>query len=124
MTDKSKKLSTEVDNIKKDMEKVLQNRRDDYEYARDVLYVASERLQDILENAVALASESEHPRAIEVATNTANSLADVAGKMMDHHIRAKKVNEEHAQAQEINKTTNNVNVNLKTSDLLDLLTKD
>jgi hypothetical protein len=123
----SKEITSVEEERKKvtaNLEKVLQNRNDDYDYGRDVLYMAAESLIDILESAKVLAQESEHPRAIEVATNTANSLADIAGKMMDHHVKTKKVNEAHNQAQEVNKTTNNLNINVKTSELLDLLTKD
>lgn len=121
----SKDISTAVDNIDKELSKVLQHRKDDYDYSRDVLYMAAESLMDILESAKVLAQESEHPRAIEVATNTANSLADVAAKMMDHQLRTEKLNNTNAQtSKEVHNTTNNLNVNLKTSDLLEMLTRD
>lgn len=115
-------ISKDVKNIEKDVAKVLQNREDDYDYARDVLYVASEKLQDILDSAVQLAQESEHPRAIEVATQAANALADTAGKMMDHHIRTEKIN--NPKGEQVSKTTNNLNVKLNTKDLLELMGKE
>lgn len=115
------KEEKEIIELENQMKQVLTNRKDDYEYGRDVLYVASERLQDILDAAVQLAQESEHPRAIEVATNTASSLADVAGKMMDHHIKTEKLNNPKGETQN---TTNNLNVKLNTKDLLELLNKE
>ena len=117
----SNEISTEVDNIDKDVKKILKNRQDDYEYSRDILYVASERLQDILESAIQLAQESEHPRAIEVATNTATSLADIASKMMEHHVKTERLNNNNEKKQTVN---NNLNVELNSKDLLELLTKD
>ena len=112
----------EVATIKDEVAKVLQNRADDYEYAREVLYAASEKLQDILDSAVQLAQESEHPRAIEVASNSAQTLADVAGKLMDHHLKTEKLNG--VQESEKNVTNNNLNVKLNTKDLLELLGKE
>lgn len=124
-------MSDEVENndlvvaeVKDNMKVLLKNRADDYEYARELLYASAERLQDILDSAVTLAQESEHPRAIEVATNTANALGDIAGKMMEHHLRTEKVNNPGGSNQPTASTTNNLNVSLKTSDLLELLTKD
>lgn len=115
-------IQKEVVSVKDQMGKVLVNRQDDYEYARDVLYSASERLQDILDAAVQLAQESEHPRAIEVATNTATALGDVAGKMMDHHLKTEKLNNPKGDSKEV--TNNNLNVKLNTSDLLELLNRE
>lgn len=114
-------IRNEVSKVEEEMAQVLKNRADDYEYARELLYSSAERLQDILDAAVNLAQESEHPRAVEVATQTASSLADVAGKMMDHHIRTEKLNNPRGEKQV---TNNNVNVKLSTSDLLEMLTKD
>ena len=122
MSDKETDIENEVALVKDDMKLILKNRSDDYEYARELLYASAERLQDILDVAVANAQESEHPRAVEVATQTANSLADVAGKMMDHHLRTKKVNEE--SASQSHTTNNNLNVKLTTSDLLELLNRE
>lgn len=110
------------DELKKSLELMATNRRDDYEYARDLLYASSERLQDVLDAAVTLAQESEHPRAIEVATQTATALGDVAGKMMDHHLRTEKLNNPKGDKKEV--VNNNVNVKLNTKDLLDLLGRE
>lgn len=121
MSETTKELSTELDDVNKNMKLLLKNRNDDYEYGRDILYAAAESLMDILESAKQLAQESEHPRAIEVATNTATSLADVAGKMMEHQIKTKRLNSEEEAK---HSTTNNLNVKLNTKDLLELLNKE
>ena len=119
---KDNEIDKVEDELKKSLELMATNRRDDYEYARDLLYASSERLQDVLDAAVTLAQESEHPRAIEVATQTATALGDVAGKMMDHHLRTEKLNNPKGDKKEV--TNNNVNVKLNTKDLLDLLGRE
>lgn len=112
----------EVAVLEDEMKVVLQNRRDDYEYSRELLYQSAEKLQDVLEAAVTLAQESEHPRAIEVATNAASSLSDIAAKMMEHHLRTEKLNNPGGDRGPT--TTNNLNVKLNTKDLLELLGKE
>ena len=119
---KEKEIQNELTTVEEEMRQVLINRKDDYEYGRDVLYTASERLMDILDSAVQLAQESEHPRAIEVATNTASSLADIAGKLMDHQLKTDKLNNPNGEKNQV--TNNNVNVKLNTSDLLELLNRE
>ena len=85
------------------------------------MYSSAEKLQDILDSAVQLARESEHPRAIEVATNTATALADTAGKMMSHHVTTERLNNPKGEKAV---TNNNLNVKLNTSDLLELLNRE
>ena len=114
--------SRELQVLEDDLKVVLQNRKDDYEYSREILYSAAERLQDILESAVVLAQESEHPRSMEVATNTATALADISQKMMEHHQRLDKLNNPGGDRQQV--TNQNLNVRLNTKDLLELLNKD
>jgi|TARA_R100000951_G_C2631587_1_gene177824 hypothetical protein len=116
-----KEVSQEVSTIEKDVARVLQNRGDDYTYSRELLYSSAERLQDILDAAVQLAQESEHPRAIEVATGTATALSDIAQKMMEHQLRTEKLNN---PKNEKVTTNNNLNVKLNTKDLLELLGKE
>jgi hypothetical protein len=113
-------IKNEVATVTSDVTKVLQHRSDDYEYGREVLYAASEKLQDILDSAVQLAQESEHPRAIEVASNTAQTLGNIAGQIMDHHLKVEKLNGKI----EKQVTNNNLNVKMNTKDLLELLGKE
>ena len=118
---KDEDTSKEVAELEDEMKKVLQNRNDDYAYGRDVMYIASEKLQDLLEIAVENAQESGHPRAIEVATQTANALGDIAGKMLDVHMKLEKLNNPGGKNETVH---NNVNVKLNTSDLLELLGRE
>lgn len=115
------KVPEKIDEVEAELASVLKNRKDDYEYARELLYSSAEKLQDILDSAVQLAQESEHPRAIEVATNTASSLADIAGKMMQHHVQTDRLNNPKGEK---SITHNNLNVKLNTSDLLELLNRE
>jgi len=116
-------LEQEAKDLKDQMHKVLEHRKDDYAYTRDVLYMAIEHQMDIVESAKQLAQESEHPRAIEVASNAVSQLTDMAGKLMEHQIKTDRLNNPTGQKQTAN-TTNNLNVHLKTSDLLELLNKE
>lgn len=114
-------ISQDIAVIDKEVKAIVQNRKDDYVYSRELLYASAERLQDILDSAVQLAQESEHPRAIEVATGTATALSDIAQKLMEHQLRTEKLNN---PAGEKNVTNNNLNVKLNTKDLLELLGKE
>jgi len=116
-----KEIQNELTTVEDNMKLMLKNRQDDYDYSRDVLYTSSERLQDILDIAIELAQESSHPRAIEVATNAASSLADIASKMMEHHLKTERLNNPNKEKSTVN---NNLNVKLNTSDLLELLNKE
>lgn len=116
-----KYVSNEVTKLEDELKLVVKNRKDDYVYSRELLYASAERLQDILDSAVQLAQESEHPRAIEVATNTAATLSDIAQKMMEHQLRTEKLNNPNKEKVS---TTNNLNVKLNTKDLLELLGKE
>ncbi len=116
--EKEKELQKSLESEKKIMNTIITNRNDDYTYAREILYASTERLQDILEAAVNLARESEHPRAIEVATEAAKALGDNAAKMMDHHIKTEKLQNPSGENKSI--TNNNLNVKMNTKDLLEL----
>jgi len=113
-----------VDDTSQEMVVIKKNRADDYEYARDLLYASAEKLQDILEAATELAKESEHPRAIEVAAQTASALTDVAKSMMDHHLRTEKLINPNSTKNKGEVTNNNLNVELNTRDLLEFLGRD
>ncbi len=116
-----KNISQEVSVIENELKKITKNRQDDYTYSRELLYASAERLQDILDAAVTLAQESEHPRAIEVATGTASALSDIAQKMMEHQLRTEKLSNPNKEKVT---TNNNLNVKLNTKDLLELLGKE
>jgi len=117
-------MENEIDKIEDELSVVLKNRKDDYTYARELLYSASERLQDILDAAVVMAQESEHPRAVEVAVQAANALADTAGKLMAHQVTTDKLNNPKGHNAPTEVTNNNLNVKLSTKDLLELLSRE
>jgi len=121
--DKGEDVPATIDEVEDNLKQVLINRKDDYTYGREVLYTTAERLQDILDSAVQMAQESEHPRAVEVAVQAANALADTAGKLMQHHVYVDKLN--NPKGQETKQVTNNnLNVKLSTKDLLELLSRE
>ncbi len=121
---KKENLPANIDSVEDELKVVLQNRKDDYEYARDLLYTTAEKLQDILDAAVVMAQESEHPRAVEVAVGAATALADTAGRMMDHHIKTEKVNNPQGNKTPTEVTNNTLNVKLNSKDLLELLSRE
>jgi len=120
--EKATEIQKNLKDEKNNLEKIITNRSDDYTYAREILYQSSERLQDILDAAVNLAQESEHPRAIEVATEAAKALGDTAAKMMDHHIKTERLQNPTGEQKSV--TNNNLNVKMNTKDLLELLNRD
>lgn len=119
-----KKVGELIENIEDSMKDVLQNRKDDYQYGRELLYSAAERLQDVLEAAVQMAQESEHPRAVEVAVQAANALADTAGKLMQHQVTTDRLNNPQGSKESKQVTNNNLNVKLSTKDLLEIMSRE
>jgi hypothetical protein len=57
--------------------------RKDYTYARSQLYNIVEKMQEALDGAMEVASQSEHPRAFEVVFNGARHAADTVEKLTD-----------------------------------------
>lgn len=117
-------MENEIDKVEDELKVVLQNRKDDYTYGRELLYSSAERLQDILEAAVVMAQESEHPRAVEVAVQAATALADTAGKLMSHQVTTDKLNNPNGHKESKQVTNNNLNVKLSTKDLLEMLSRE
>lgn len=80
---KIEKISTTVDDIKKD-----------YEYTRGNLYSLIEKGQEAINGILELAQESEMPRAYEVAGQLIKNVADATDKLMDLQKKLKDVEEE------------------------------
>ena len=72
---KAKKIAVEADRGV-DKEK-------DYVYARSQLYSIIEKMQEGLDDSLAIAQQSEHPRASELFFNGARHAADVVEKLAD-----------------------------------------
>lgn len=100
--------SIETDDIEKD-----------YEYTRANLYSLIEKGQEAINGIMELASESDSPRAYEVAGQLIKSVGDVTDKLIDLQKKLKDVEETST------KTTNNVTNNAvfvgSTNDLSKLL---
>jgi len=79
-TNKIEKISSNVDDIKKD-----------YEYTRGNLYSIIEKGQEAINGILELAQESEMPRAYEVAGQLIKNVADATDKLMDLQKKLKDV---------------------------------
>ncbi len=81
--EKIEKISTSVDDIKKD-----------YDYTRGNLYSLIEKGQEAINGILELAQESEMPRAYEVAGQLIKNVADATDKLMDLQKKLKDIEEE------------------------------
>ncbi len=81
--EKVEKISSGVDDVKKD-----------YEYTRGNLYSLIEKGQEAINGILELAQESEMPRAYEVAGQLIKNVADATDKLMDLQKKLKDVEEE------------------------------
>ena len=91
----------------------------DYEYTRANLYSLIEKGQEAIDGIMELASESDQPRAYEVAGQLIKSVGDVTDKLIDLQKKLKDIEDDTV------KTTNNVTNNAvfvgSTSELSKLL---
>ncbi len=81
--EKIEKISSNIDDIKKD-----------YEYTRGNLYSIIEKGQEAINGILELAQESEMPRAYEVAGQLIKNVADATDKLMDLQKKLRDVEEE------------------------------
>ena len=81
--EKIEKISSSIDDVKKD-----------YEYTRGNLYSLIEKGQEAINGILELAQESEMPRAYEVAGQLIKNVADATDKLMDLQKKLKEVEEE------------------------------
>lgn len=80
--EKIEKISSSVDDIKKD-----------YEYTRGNLYSLIEKGQEAINGILELAQESEMPRAYEVAGQLIKNVADATDKLMELQKKLKDIDE-------------------------------
>lgn len=102
----------------------VEDREKDYQYARGQLYDVVEKMQEILNGAMEVAAQSDHPRAYEVAFNGAKHVADAVEKLQDLHKKEKALSQEDAPSSGggVNHgTVNNVFMAGTTNDLLKML---
>lgn len=81
--EKIEKISSTVDDIKKD-----------YDYTRGNLYALIEKGQEAINGILELAQESEMPRAYEVAGQLIKNVADATDKLMDLQKKLKDIEED------------------------------
>ena len=80
---KPKKITSQVDDIKKD-----------YDYTRGNLYSIIEKGQEAINGILELAQESDQPRAYEVVGQLIKSVSDATDKLMDLQKKLKDVGED------------------------------
>ncbi len=111
--------TTVVNNEVKEFSTSSVDIKKDYEYTRANLYSLIEKGQEAIDGIMELASESDQPRAYEVAGQLIKSVGDVTDKLIDLQKKLKDIEDESV------KTTNNVTNNAvfvgSTSELSKLL---
>ena len=125
MTNIPAKINSEiVEVVSEDIQilnKIDNDIKKDYEYTRANLYSLIEKGQEAINGIMELASETDQPRAYEVAGQLIKSVGDVTDKLIDLQKKLKDVEEETV------KTTNNVTNNAvfvgSTAELSKLLKK-
>lgn len=95
---------------------------DDYDHARNNLRELLLNGQTALQTALAVAQQSEHPRAIEVVGNLMKQLADINQQLLDLHQQKKKLDDPGKGASK-QVTTNNAIFVGSTADLNKMIKK-
>jgi len=95
---------------------------DDYEYSRETYKKLIDNSSEALNGMLALASESEHPRAYEVLSGMVKNIADVTDKLMDLQKKKDDMITKHQKPSQGGVTNNNVFVG-STTDLQRMLMK-
>jgi TRAP-type uncharacterized transport system substrate-binding protein len=106
---KLKKITSQVDDIKKD-----------YDYTRGNLYSIIEKGQEAINGILELAQESDQPRAYEVAGQLIKSVADTTDKLADLQKKLKDLEENNTKSGP-NSVTNNAVFVGSTTELQKLL---
>jgi hypothetical protein len=94
---------------------------DDYDIARNNLRELLLNGQTALQTALAVAQQSEHPRAIEVVGNLMKQLADINQQLLDLHQQKQKLDGPKESGPKKEVTNNNVIFTGSTADLNKML---
>jgi predicted transcriptional regulator len=73
----------------------------DYQYARENLYKVIESGHDALDNMLAIAKSSEHPRAFEVVNQIMKTMADAQKDLLELKKKEQQITGEKAQPQNV-----------------------
>ncbi len=92
----------------------------DFEYSRQTDYELIEKCKEALDLAIAIAQQSEHPRAIEVLSGMIKNVGDVNDKLMDLNKKNKDINKSDIPMKAEGTTNNNLFIG-STTDLQRML---
>ena len=92
----------------------------DTKYIRQNFYDLIEKGHSAIDELLAVADQSQHPRAYEVLANMLKTMGDINKDLLEMHAKKQKITGESPQENTVN---NNLYVG-STSDLLQLLNKD
>lgn len=112
-------VSTEVEKVYKEPEISKDDIKKDYEYTRANLYSLIEKGQEAINGIMELASETDQPRAYEVAGQLIKSVADTTDKLIDLQKKLKTMEEDSKKATSV--TNNNALFVGSTAELSKLL---
>lgn len=92
----------------------------DYQHIRNEYYSLLQKGQTLIDGAMDVAEQSQHPRAYEVAGNNLKTVAEIMEKMMDLHRKFNEVTTEETKVSQTN-VQNNVFVAGTTSEVMKML---
>lgn len=97
-----------------------EDRERDYQHVRNQFYELLQKGQTLIDGAMDVAEQSQHPRAYEVAGNNIKAAAEIAEKLMDLH---KKFNEVATEETKVSNNTvqNNVFISGSTAEIMKML---
>ena len=90
-SNETSELVTELDVI---LDSDLEDLKKDYKYSRGQLYNLIKKGQQAIDGILDVASQSDHPRAYEVAFQGIKNVSELADKLMDVQKKMKSIEEE------------------------------
>lgn len=88
-------VEDEVKDLTKEVKKVKKSHKEqDYDYVRGHLTSLMEKGAEIVDGAMEVADQTQHPRAYEVALNGVKGMSEVAEKLIDLQQKMKALNQE------------------------------
>lgn len=97
-----------------------QDKEKDYQHIRTELYALIQKGQTLIDGAMDVAEQSQHPRAYEVAINSVKNVSEIAEKLMDLHKKLNDVTNEDTNVSQTN-VQNNVFIAGTTSEIMKMI---